>query len=1234
MIIKNDRFSVSSTSTSTSKAQGAAGAASSKSKDEEAPPPAYEAVANEDFQFVRPQPQPQARPPFLSAHSAPTPNTRSRTISSTSQSTQVTQASTLFDQFSSSSASSVGVPTATHATQSYHDRDPSHFLQPALSPLRSPSSSNFQSNANSPPLPPRPSRTRTAEREPLHPSSSTMALSSLSPTGSYSSSAPSTASAETGTPSLSTQPQPVFTPKKRTLGFGPNIEKQAREFIIGHINDLVRQTYRYTLDDCRSVLRGCEEACRTVGEVGGKQSLSLSDVLQEKLVDDHTPFYWSIIHRPSHTRTHEKGDLIPDLLSALLEFAELVESTRADIRHACLMVNDQELFQDIRVRYASTSTSKGSGLPLVDRVVVQEIPGSEPVFCVDFEIEGFLERMETGASKDKGKKKDKSEEEKGVEVEFIAHRRAWLLHFERSSSSSSKKSASVSDPWDLSITLLEKSAPTYLDSQFSVFECNSGSLALEVPPDLLLKDGYGPGKRHLVSPSMPNLRAQAATAGLAMATMGMGAVSGAASTSTIGRAKGKNPLDFNAGASTLHLATLTQNASLPNLTTRLKSSSMLVTGKKEITVCLDAEAKDGAEGGGEGGGIGHALRLSVGPYFPRYIHYFCNWNEQISASYSASLYTDPNDVPTKEYDFIVVGAGTAGNVIATRLSEDPTKSVLVIEAGLDDTGILPIQVPFLAFNNDRTIVDWNYTTVPQKGLNNRTFNVQRGFALGGTSSFNLMVWTRGSRDLWDHYADVTGDSGWSWDALEKYWNKAKCSQISTLVPPISNPAVPPPPPNDPTLSNGKGPILVTRANSPTELDAKVINTSMLLQQEDSRFKYTVDMNTGDSIGFGYAQETNGNGVRSSSATAYLHPALNSNRSNLDVLIQTRAMRLLESDNTTSKSYGRSSVPHFSQVEVAQSVDGPRFKFSARNEIILSSGAIGTPQLLLLSGVGPKDELKELGIDVIAERPAVGKNLRDHPLLLTIYNVNSNQTFDDLTRNPALQAQTFGQWQTNRTGLFANSPGSVLGFTRLPEDQLEGVQDSASGPHAPHLEMVFVDGFLNHFGPLPDEGHFISVLNVVVAPQSVGSLTLASAEGGTFTLPLIDYNIYGNDFDIQAMLQAVNDTETFLSTAPWTQDNFIISVAGRNSTSIGGTEEEKIAFMRDNTNTIFNPVGTAKMGRKQEDVTNSRLLVRGVKGVRVVDASVFPTIPECHLQAVVYTLAERAADIIKEDHGML
>ncbi|KAF5344801.1 hypothetical protein D9758_014408 [Tetrapyrgos nigripes] len=549
-----------------------------------------------------------------------------------------------------------------------------------------------------------------------------------------------------------------------------------------------------------------------------------------------------------------------------------------------------------------------------------------------------------------------------------------------------------------------------------------------------------------------------------------------------------------------------------------------------------------------------------------------------------ALYNDPNDLPTEEYDFIVVGAGTAGNVIATRLSEDPTRSVLVIEAGVDDTDVLPIHVPFLAFDNIGAKVDWNYTTVPQKELNNRQITVPRGFTLGGSSSINLMIWTRGSRDLWDHYANVTGDSGWSWDPMEKYWNKASV-----------------PPPNDPTLSNGNGPLLVTLPNFPSELDGKVINASKLLQQEngaDSRFKYTVDINTGDSLGFAYMQELTGHGERYSSARGYLHPALNSKRPNLYVLIQTRATRLLQGMNVTS------DIPYFNQVEVAQSADGRRFKFRARNEIILSSGAIGTPQLLLLSGVGPKEELEGLGIDVVADRPAVGKNLREHPMLITIYEVNSTKTSDDVTRSPALKQQLLEQWENNRTGLFANTAGSALGFVRLPDDQLEGIQDSASGPNAPHVELLYADSFLPVLGKQPATGNYITVANIVVAPKSVGSLTLESTHGDTFTQPLIDYNIYGDSFDVQAMLQVANDSETFFSTAPWTEDNFIVSLVGRNSTSIGATEEERIAFLKDNTITIFHPVGTASMGSKDEDVTDARLRVRGLKGVRVVDASVF------------------------------
>ncbi|KAK7459558.1 hypothetical protein VKT23_009540 [Stygiomarasmius scandens] len=605
----------------------------------------------------------------------------------------------------------------------------------------------------------------------------------------------------------------------------------------------------------------------------------------------------------------------------------------------------------------------------------------------------------------------------------------------------------------------------------------------------------------------------------------------------------------------------------------------------------------------------------------------------------ATLYLSPAFLPRKEYDFIVVGAGTAGNVIANRLSEDSSKTVLVIEAGLDDTGILPIKVPALATLNQQTLVDWNFTTIPQPGLNNRSITVPRGFVLGGTSSINFMIWTRGSSELWDQYAETTGDNGWSWDAMEPYWQK-----VSTLVEPTANPSTPSA--DDPTLSNGNGPVLVNLPNWPTPLDSKAGNASKLLQETDSRWKYTQDMNAGDSMGFGLNQENAGHGERSSSATAYLHPALDS-RSNLDVLILSRATRLLQ--DTTNNT----GDPIFNIIEVGQSRNGPRFKIRAAQEIVLSAGSIGTPHLLLLSGIGPKDELEAKDIDVVVDSPGVGKlasqaqqlgwyliryikgkNLCDHPLLPTYYEVNSTDTFDGVLRDPLVAAGALAQWTLERKGVLSSAPSNVIGFLRVPDDLLEGTTDPASGPSTPHIELIFANGFAPIGNiPQPSSGNYMTLLTAVVSPKSSGQLTLDSATGATFTDPIIDYQLFSNDFDVRAMVQTLKDSETFLSTEPWTENGFIIGPYGDLADAT--TDEKKIEYIRNNGMTVYHPVGTAKMGKDGDEmaVTDSRLRVKGVKGIRVVDASVFPNLPECHPTAPILALAERAAAMIKEDNGM-
>ncbi|THU91675.1 hypothetical protein K435DRAFT_801067 [Dendrothele bispora CBS 962.96] len=511
-------------------------------------------------------------------------------------------------------------------------------------------------------------------------------------------------------------------------------------------------------------------------------------------------------------------------------------------------------------------------------------------------------------------------------------------------------------------------------------------------------------------------------------------------------------------------------------------------------------------------------------------------------------------------------AGTAGNVIANRLSEDSSRRVLVVEAGVDDTGIVTVHAPFLGPNNQQTLTDWNYTTVPQTGLNNRSITVPRGFVLVHLWGSNpylpilpFQFFTSVPSRLSLHHSTFHGMD-------------PRLFPTSSIATPMrlvildgdgtlfslsgrrSQPSFPHPttqhslpPSSDPTLSNGNGPVQIALPNIATELDYRVINASQILQSSNTtsdRFKYTQDMNGGDTIGFGFNQESTGGGERSSSATAYLWPALNE-RDNVDVSEEVWCG------------------------EVAQSVDGPRTILNATREIVLSAGSIGTPQLLLLSGIGPKDEVEAAGVESLVNLKGVGKNLVDHPLLLTYYSVSAppaSSTFDDTIRNPSLINSAISEWSTSRSGLFSTAPTSLLGFMRVPLASDE--PDPSTGPKSAHTEILFLDGFAAlGAAKQPSEGYFLSVITAVVSPTSRGSLLLDSTSGlnvtqqGTFSQPLIDYGIMSEEWDVNTMLQALEDADTFLGTEPWGAVSGLFNTTDSSSNSSSTYSTDSFLLLR-------------------------------------------------------------------------
>ncbi|KLO19185.1 aryl-alcohol-oxidase from pleurotus Eryingii [Schizopora paradoxa] len=579
----------------------------------------------------------------------------------------------------------------------------------------------------------------------------------------------------------------------------------------------------------------------------------------------------------------------------------------------------------------------------------------------------------------------------------------------------------------------------------------------------------------------------------------------------------------------------------------------------------------------------------------------------LAKAVSSALFTDVGQLSKTEYDFVIVGAGAAGNVLASRLTESKEFSVLVIEAGVTDQGVLGIEVPFLApTNQPMTAVTWNFTTTPQTSLAGRVLNYPRGRVLGGSSSINFLTYTRGSNEEYDRWAELTGDSGWAWDNVAQFYFKS-----SRLVPPVDghstagdfNPA-----------DHGNGPIEVSLPGMPTEIDNRVINTS---KQSGSEFPFNIDLQSGNAVGVGLAQSTIGGGARSSSSTAYLTPVLN--RTNLDVLIQTTVTRLISS--------GSSENPIFRTVEVAANASSKRSTVSAKKEVILSAGSIGTPQILMLSGIGDQTALKKLGIKTLLNLPDVGQNLQDHPIMSNYFLVNSNNTFDDVLRNTSILDADLAQWTNNRTGLFGNAPGNAVAFLRLPNNAaiFKQFKDPSAGPQSAHFEFIFADGFAATVQPQPATGHFLTINSAVVSPISKGSVTLNSTN--PFEFPIINPNFFSSPFDQAVMLQAVKTARSFVAASPWA--GFVQSRFG--PVGDAETDDEIIAASKQSIVTIFHPVCTARMSPKDASwgVVDPQLLVKGATGLRIVDASIFPIIPAAHTVGPTYIVAERAAQLIKD-----